>query len=275
MGDVDVLIPTFERPDALALTLGSLVGQTHACFRVFVADQSERYDVQDVPVVSAAIRVLALRGHPVTVLKNLPRRGLAHQRHVLLEHVEAPYALYVDDDVVLEPDLVERLVTAIETAGCGFVGSFVNAPSAVDSDKPEDHPPEDLAVEFWDGPVTPEVVSPGSEPWERRHLHFAAHQERLARRLGLTRSDTRLYKVAWVGGCVLYDVDALRSAGGFDFWQDLPERHVGEDVLAQLRVMARRGGAAIMPSGAWHQEVPTTTVDRNVDAPLVLPAVAE
>jgi hypothetical protein len=39
--------------------------------------------------------------------------------------------------------------------------------------------------------------------------------------------------------------------------------------------MARSGGAAIIPSGAWHLELPTTVVDRSVDAPLVLPLDTE
>jgi hypothetical protein len=49
--------------------------------------------------------------------------------------------------------------------------------------------------------------------------------------------------------------------------------HAGEDVLAQLRVMASHGGCGIMPSGAYHQELPTTVPDRRVDAPQVLPVV--
>ena len=44
----------------------------------------------------------------------------------------------------------------------------------------------------------------------------------------------------------------------------------GEDVLAQLRVMARRGGCAVMPSEACHQELETTVPDRTVDAPWAL-----
>jgi hypothetical protein len=80
----------------------------------------------------------------------------------------------------------------------------------------------------------------------------------------------RLYRVAWVGGCVLYDVARLRSVGGFEFWQDLPIEHCGEDVLAQLRVMARYGGAGLFPSGAYHQELPTTVTERRVNAPEVL-----
>lgn len=37
-------------------------------------------------------------------------------------------------------------------------------------------------------------------------------------------------------------------------------------MLAQQRVMARRGGAGILPSGAYHLDAPTTVTDRRVDA---------
>jgi hypothetical protein len=35
--------------------------------------------------------------------------------------------------------------------------------------------------------------------------------------------------------------------------------------------MARHGGCGLIPSGAYHQELPTTITARDVDAPLVLP----
>jgi hypothetical protein len=79
-----------------------------------------------------------------------------------------------------------------------------------------------------------------------------------------------------VGGCVLFDRAALVEAGGFSFWRRpsfwrrLPRAHVGEDVVAQLRAMARRGGCGLLPSRAWHQEVRTTLARRDLDAPFLL-----
>jgi hypothetical protein len=68
----------------------------------------------------------------------------------------------------------------------------------------------------------------------------------------------------------MYDAAKLRAAGGYSFWRELPVEHSGEDVLAELRVMARDGGCGLIPSGVYHQELPTTVVDRRVDAPKVL-----
>jgi hypothetical protein len=135
----------------------------------------------------------------------------------------------------------------------------------------EDVRPHQQHIELWDGPVEPEEVRPGSAAWDRAPLHAAANLWHVQQRLAIPREESRLYKVAWVGGCVLYDTEKLRAAGGFGFWRELPVDHVGEDVVAQLRVMSRFGGAAIIPSGAYHQELPTTLPIRDVDAPFALP----
>lgn len=263
---VDVLVPTCDRPAALAATLASLIGQVGVGLRVTIADQGDRR-ARDAPEVLAAARVLRATGSHVAFVRNLPRRGMAHQRQFLLEHAHADHVLFLDDDVLLEGDVIWRLHAAIEREGCGFVGSFVNAPSAVQSAKAIDEPPPGARIELWDGPVEPEVIGPGTPQWERRHVHFAAYPARLAARMGITRDTERLYKVAWVGGCVLFDRSKLRHVGGFSFWRQLPARHCGEDVVAQLRVMAVYGGAGLLPSGAWHQEVPTRIRDRSADAP--------
>lgn len=51
-----------------------------------------------------------------------------------------------------------------------------------------------------------------------------------------------------------------------DEWQELPLEHCGEDVLVQLRIMALYGGCGLIPSGVYHQELPTTIVERSVAA---------
>jgi glycosyltransferase involved in cell wall biosynthesis len=267
---IDVLVPTCNRPAALAVTLAALGFQTWPALRIVIADQSDGAGACVRGEVQAVLRYLRATGRQVESLRNLPRRGMAQQRAFLLEQVQAHYCLFVDDDVILEPDLVARLHAVIEAEGCGFVGSAPHGLSHLGQARPSQ---ED--IEFWDGPVTPETVHPGSEAWARHHLHSAANLFHVQSRLGLGtgggEARTRTYKVAWVGGCVLFDTACLRAAGGYDFWSDLPAQHCGEDVLAQQRVMARYGGCAIAPSGAYHMELPTTVTARAIDAPYVLP----
>jgi glycosyltransferase involved in cell wall biosynthesis len=265
MRRLDVLIPTFERPTALAVTLTSLACQTVTDLRVVVSDQTEGLDLATVGELAAVGRLIEAQGGEVELHKHLPRRGLAEQRQFLLEQARTPYVLFLDDDVVLEHDLVARMLAAIRTQRCGFVGSALIGLSFA-----HDVRPDEQLIELWDGPVVPERVRPGGPAWERHRLHNAANLWHVQRRLRITRERQRLYKVAWVGGCVLYDTAKLRAVGAFSFWEDLPDEHCGEDVVAQLRVMERFGGCGLIPSGAYHQELPTKVPEREVDAPKVL-----
>ncbi len=264
---VDVLIPTYGRPTALAVTLTSLCAQTMRPFRVVVSDQTDRARSIESAEVKAIARVLESHGCKVELLENLPRRGIAQQRQFLLDLATAPYALCLDDDVILEPYVIELLVRVIRRERCGFVGASVIGLSYVDDVRPDEQ-----RFELWDGPVRPEVVLPGSPEWERVKLHSAANLYHVQRRLGATPERPLLYKVAWASACVLYDTEKLRAVGGFSFWRRLPAEHCGEDVLAQLELMKVHGGCGVMPSGAYHQELPTTIPRRDVGAERLLGA---
>jgi hypothetical protein len=245
--------------------LTALAAQDFEHFRIIVSDQSDEAGVFSTPEVMAVMRVLQARGVPLLTMRNMPRHGMAEQRAFLLASATAPYCLFLDDDVIVEHDLLHRLHGAIREQQCGFVGSALHGLSYIGQPRPHQQ-----HIELWEGPVTPEEVAPGGPAWARHHLHSAANLFHVQSRLKLARGTTHLYRVAWVGGCVLFDTAKLREVGGFDFWQQLPIGHCGEDVLAQVRVMARFGGCGIIPSGAYHMELPTTIQSRQFDAPLLL-----
>ncbi|CAN7163025.1 glycosyltransferase family 2 protein [Massilia sp. LjRoot122] len=262
---IDVLVPTCNRPAALAVTLTALGAQDYPELRIVVSDQTEGTSALGQAEVVAVLRYLRARGRQVETWHHLPRRGMAEQRAFLLAQAHAPCCLFVDDDVILEPDLIGRLHGLLVRHGCGFVGSAVHGLSYLGQ-----HRPAQEALTFWEGRVEPETVLPGSGAWARHHLHSAANLFHLQRRLAVPPGQSRAYRVAWVGGCVMFDTARLRAAGGFDFWPALPPGHCGEDVLAQLRVMERFGGCGMLPSGAYHMELPTTLKAREVDAPWAL-----
>ena len=263
---IDILIPTCNRPYALAVTLTALAGQTFERFRIIVSDQSDELGVFDKPEIAAVLRYLKSVRREVHIYRHLPRRGMAEQRAFLLSKTSAPYCLFLDDDVILESDLVARLYRVIVEQQCGFVGSALHGLSFIDDVRPHQQ-----HIEFWESRVLPEAVTPADAAWARHHLHSAANLFHVQAKLELCKENTRLYRIAWIGGCVLFDNAKLHAVGGFDFWRDLPAEHCGEDVLAQLRVMERFGGCGLIPSGAYHMEVPTTIPVREVDAPKVLP----
>jgi GT2 family glycosyltransferase len=263
---VDVLITTRDRPAELAVTLSGLAAQDDPPFRVLVSDQSDDEGALAAPPVQAMVRVLEAQGRPVELHRHLPRRGIAEHRQFLLDTSSAGTVLFLDDDVWLEPGSMTRMLDALEVLGCGFVGLMPLGTSYLDDDRPHQREP----FEPWNGPVEPERMrddSPGIARWS---LHTAANLAHVARDLEVPRDSWLAYKVAWSPTCVLYRRDALVDAGGFDFWDRLPDEHGGEDVAAQWRVMERSGGAGILPSGAVHLESPTTIPDRTTDASKVV-----
>lgn len=262
---LDLLIPTYSRPTALAVTLTSLCAQTYRNFRVIISDQTEASNPLETGEVQAALRVLQAHGHRLSLHKHLPRRGIAEQRQFLLDQATAPYVLCLDDDLILEPWVIQNMMQAIEQQKCGFVGAAMIGLSFIDDIRPQQQ-----QIEFWQDQVEPELVQAGTAAWERYRLHNAANLYHVQQNLQIAPTHPRLYRVAWVAGCVLYNTAKLRNVGGFEFWRELPSNHCGEDVLAQLRVMAKYGGCGILPAGVYHQELPTTLPDRSQDAPQLL-----
>src|SRR3954453_16313263 len=151
---LDVLIPTCDRPEALAVTLTSLTAQTLASFRVVISDQSERPDLPGgaiaAPEVLTPLRLLAARGRTVETHRHLPRRGLAEQRQFLLDHARSRDALFLDDDLLCVPDLLERLLAVLVEQRCGFVGMPLVGLSHLDDVRPPQQ-----ALEPWSGPAAP------------------------------------------------------------------------------------------------------------------------
>ncbi len=258
--ELDVLVPTRDRPAELAATLSGLAAQD-AAFGVAVSDQSDDGTAWPSDAVAGMVRILRHRGHPVLLGRHLPRRGLAEHRAHLLSRSAARYVLFLDDDVWLAPGAVPRMLAAINELGCGLVGNFPHGLSYVDDHRPE----QEKGYEEWTGPVRPERIHPRGPEWRRADVHAAANLLHIQERLDLPEAGWRPYKLAWLGACVLYDRAKLVAVGGYDFWSRVPARHSGEDVLAQLRVMDRYGGAGLVPSGAYHLETPTTVTARPVE----------
>ena len=118
-GAVDVLVPTRNRPTELATTLAGLAAQGHP-FDVLVSDQSDGQASFDTPPATALLRVLAGHGRRIRTTRHLPRRGLAEHRAAMLAASSAPFPLFCDDDVWLEPGVVGRLHEAIVELGAGW-----------------------------------------------------------------------------------------------------------------------------------------------------------
>lgn len=262
MALVDILIPTYRRKTGLAITLTSLLGQSFTDFDVVVSDQSEDDNTYlDSIEISTLARALRWHGHDVKLLRHVPRRGMAEQRNFLLTQSSAPYAHFLDDDVLLDPPVLERMLRVIQAEQCGFVGCPATGLGYLD-----DFRPHQQGIELWEGPVTPEPFEPANLPWHRHVVNSAANPLHLEQQLVKENAIVR-YKVAWVGGAnVLYDRAKLLDVGGFSWWERLPPEHAGEEVVAQFLLIRKYGGCGILPSGTYHLGLPTSVEDRRRNA---------
>lgn len=262
MALVDVLIPTYRRKTGLAVVLTSLLGQTFTDFDVIISDQTEPEDAYlDSIEIQTLVRALEWHGHRVALHRHLPRRGMAEHRQFLLKQSRAPYVHYLDDDVLLDPPVMQRMLGVLQMEGCGFVGCPATGPSYL-----HDVRPDQQGIEIWEGPVCPEPFAPESIPWDRHKVNNAANPLHLEQRFAADGRIVR-YKVAWVGGAnVLYDRVKLLNVGGFSFWRRLPPGHAGEEVVVQFLLIRAYGGCGVLPCGTYHLGLPTLVPDRSRNA---------
>jgi glycosyltransferase involved in cell wall biosynthesis len=259
---VDVLIPTYRRKTGLAVVLTSLLGQTFRDFDVIISDQTEDHTALLNSIeISTLLQVLKWHGHHVQLHHHLPRKGLAEQRNFLLEQSQAPYVHYLDDDVLLDPPVMERMLNVLQAEQCGFVGCPATGPGYLDDVRPHQQD-----IELWSGPVQPEPFTADTIPWDRHKVNNAANPLHLEQRLVQPGGVIR-YKVAWVGGAnVIFDRAKLLDVGGFSWWHRLPPEHAGEEVVVQFLLIRKYGGCGILPSGTYHLGLPTTIEDRTHNA---------
>ena len=158
MAAVSVLIPTYERAESLAMTLAGVAAQTVPDLQVVVSSQG-RHRAEDSPVARAVGRVIEARGGSVEWHHRKPR-GIAEQRQFLLERAKAEPILFLDDDILMEPWVVERLLSVLEAERCGFVGAFPAGLTFLNDVRPDQH-----VLEPWEGPVRPEVVEKDGHGW--------------------------------------------------------------------------------------------------------------
>jgi glycosyltransferase involved in cell wall biosynthesis len=122
-----VAIPTRDRPEYLSILLSSLVFQTEQHFDVLIVDTSSNWnedegslEYETLAPVSRFIQTLRAQGHAVTI-KHVDVAGRSEVAAVNYAMVYATlneygYLYKTDDDHLLQPDLLARLLFAYESS---------------------------------------------------------------------------------------------------------------------------------------------------------------
>ncbi len=111
-----IVIPTFERGEALAETLESIRGQTHRPTAVVLVDGSPHQSARpiaeqflpELPIIYQAARIASA----------------AQQRNQGAEDVTTPLVAFFDDDMVLAPDACEKIVRVFTDDAAEAIGGI-------------------------------------------------------------------------------------------------------------------------------------------------------
>lgn len=119
---IDIMICTKDRPTEIGLLLQSLRTQTHQDFDIFIYDDRSGTPLTSHHFIRCLINSLKQENHRVIIYREEQTRwGVTKLRQILVDKImkigSGESILRLDDDNLLEPDYIEKL---IETLNSGF-----------------------------------------------------------------------------------------------------------------------------------------------------------
>ena len=137
--DFDVVIATRNRPEALALSIPLILGQSRRPQRLIVIDSSDDH----ARVAGTVAEAVAKAGWSGSVVVEHTGPGLTRQRNRGLAHVGAEIVFFPDDDSLFHPGTSEAIMRAYELDSEGRIAGVCSA------DAPEP-PPGVLAAQQYE-----------------------------------------------------------------------------------------------------------------------------
>ena len=195
---VTIGIPTLDRPEQLVCLLTSLTYQTYGDFDIIIVSQSTEDDaLLDNGPNSTKRKLLNVLKHRSNgsvkhSIVNKEAIGAAAAHNIVLYRSRTPYILRVDDDIILEPTFVEKLLATIEAnQSIGAVGGIY-----LDPNQPNDqYYDTEIKNKIIDGGMTIRDDTGGCQTLRHR--------------------DERMMRVSDLYSTFIYRKDAMIQAGGF------------------------------------------------------------
>ena len=115
---IDIMICSKDRPTELGLLLQSLRTQTYQNFDVYIYDDRSGTPSQHFYFITKLVNQMMLENHRVHLWRNEIKYGVTRLRKIMVDRVmkvgRGTSILRVDDDTILEPDYIERLVKVLD-----------------------------------------------------------------------------------------------------------------------------------------------------------------
>jgi len=194
--DLTIGIPVKDRPVELALLLQSLLNQTFQRFQVLLVNDCQETDfLSENSTVRGLLKLLEGRGSPVTIVKG-DHKGPQYCGQRILENAATELIFRLDDDVVLQPDCLEKLL-AIIAEGYDAVGPIYLDPQ---------RPAEDQVIP--EGTSQADLIKAGRVYWKDDLFLSGILQ------VNLHPTDAPV-PVEHLNSGFLYRQSAARKAGGY------------------------------------------------------------
>jgi len=119
--DASVIVCTFNRADSLAQTLAALQAQTVPAslrWEVIVVDNNSRDRTRDLVERTTA-------SWPLLRYEFEAAQGLSHARNRGVQCARGAVILFTDDDVLPEPDWIERVLSGLANHGADACGGYI------------------------------------------------------------------------------------------------------------------------------------------------------
>lgn len=130
---LSIHIATHNRPTELALLLQSLRTQTFQDFNILILDDGSQPSIFNYYFIQYMMQRLKLEGHDVKVIRNEEGSGVSSARQQLVDYYmknyNEPLSCRLDDDVILQPDYLEKVLEVIDEGydiASGVTTPFVN-----------------------------------------------------------------------------------------------------------------------------------------------------
>jgi GT2 family glycosyltransferase len=127
---VSVIIPSYRRRSHLLKVLDQLVPQTRQPHEVFIVDAS--------PLIEQLTNT-QVAGYPrwLHYLRYVGRGNASRQRNEALKRCSGEIVLFLDDDVVFGPELIEKYIAAFQETGADGINGMVLVPGEKPSQAPK------------------------------------------------------------------------------------------------------------------------------------------
>lgn len=130
---IDLMVANKDRHSEVALLIESLRKQTFRNWNLIIGDESAT-PLWNCHFLTCLINRVKLEGHKVRVIRNIPSYGVCNIRNKLIEEqmfwkTGSNLVMRCDDDVILDPDYLEKLIEVIESGydmASGIVPVVIN-----------------------------------------------------------------------------------------------------------------------------------------------------